>query len=71
MSRLKTNFVTILAGRPYPLPPVCLRLRHAVQAAGNAAAGRGRSTALLRDLIYGNVFEQSGVPRREFCRTAA
>ena len=37
-ARPTTGFVPILAGRPYP--PVCLRLRHAVRAAGNAAAGQ-------------------------------
>ena len=36
----KAHFVKILAGRPYPHPPVCPRLRHAVRAASNAAVGQ-------------------------------
>jgi len=36
--RPTTGFVPILAGRPYL--PVCLRLRHGVRDAGNAAAGQ-------------------------------
>ena len=51
-------------------PPVPVSTRLAAPAARGSGCGHWhRRVPMLRLQIYGNVFERSGVPRSEFCRT--